>query len=123
MHGSAWRRATAVLMNEQLARRTGLAPGGDTLPLDGPRPSRVAGVYRITAIRAGRASLDLPPARSAGPMPRGGTGLRVADGRTLVAAIDAMRARFDRPQDSSTRRRSRPSRPAIFERTFAVTAR
>lgn len=115
-------RGEAALVNEQLARREGLAPG-DPLLLPGGWRTVVAGVYSDYGNPAGQvvAGLDAFIARYP-DTPRLRFGV-VAGPEGAAALGGALRERFGLPAQAVVDQASIKERSlAVFERTFVVTA-
>ncbi len=132
---AAWQalRDGAVFINEQLARRRGLAPG-ETLTLRGPdrreRRLTIAAVYPDYGNPRGE--IVMPAARLTREFaaPPGSLGVVLAAGSARGAARDAALARLRTgltrelaiPGETLTdQRRLKATSQAVFERTFAIT--
>ncbi len=121
----AWDRVAAgegAMVNEQLARRAGLAPG-DALALPQGATLRIVGVYSDYGNPAGQAMIAVDRLVALAPdLERRRYAVRVAPERAEALARD-LGAAFDLPaaavvDQAAVKRFSL----AVFERTFAVTA-
>jgi len=113
-------RGEAVFASEQLATRLGLAVE-DSIEIGGWRVT-VAGIYPDYGNPKGQISAGIDVV--AGRFPdsrRGGTGLRVAEGRT-EAVIAAMQRRFDLGDSLIDQGALKAYSKGVFEKTFAVTS-
>ncbi|MCC6305550.1 MAG: ABC transporter permease [Rhodobacteraceae bacterium] len=121
----AWNRVAAgeaLLVNEQLARRAGLAPG-DRLELPGGARLEVAGVYSDYGNPVGQAIVAAARLSSLYPRhERRRWAVRVAAADAPALARALARA-FDLPAGAVVLQAEvKAASLAIFERTFAVTA-
>ncbi len=118
-------REGAVLVSEPLARRAGLAPGGDVSlrTLAGERRLPVAGVYRDYGNERGAVLMDAGPfARAFGEGPPSNVALYLAPGADVEATVAGLRRAFEgTPLLLRSNRTLRAEVMAIFEETFAVT--
>lgn len=119
------REEGAVLLSEPLARRAGLAAGGQVFlaTLSGQRPFPVAGVYRDYGNERGGVLMDLAPfARAFGDGPPSSVALYLAPGVEVDGAVAGLRAALrEAPLVIRSNRTLRAEVLAIFEETFAVT--
>ncbi len=110
----------AVFASEQLATRLSLSVG-QTIEIDG-WTATVAGIYPDYGNPKGQISAEITTIAKVFPTARrGGTGLRVAEGRTQ-AVISAMRERFDLGDNLIDQAALKGYSKGVFEDTFAVTA-
>lgn len=120
----AWDRLAAgegVLVNEQLARRAGLAPG-DSLPLPGG-PRQVVGIYSDYGNPRGQVMVSVADLLRIDPqVPRLRHAVRVAPDQAAALAREIARAFGLPPQNIRAQAEVKALSLSIFERTFAVTA-
>ncbi|MHC0053463.1 FtsX-like permease family protein [Actibacterium sp. D379-3] len=121
----AWDRVaagTGAMVNEQLARREGLAPG-DALPLPGGADMTVAGVYSDYGNPRGQVMISVDRLTALYPdVPRLRHAVRVAPDRAPDLAR-ALIAEFGLPPDNVTDQAAiKAYSMGVFERTFTVTA-
>lgn len=121
----AWDRVAAggaALVNEQLARRAGLAPG-DRIELPGGVAFEVAGVYSDYGNPAGQVLIAVSRLVALYPdVERLRHAVRVAPEHAAALAA-ALRAAFDLPESAVVDQAAvKAFSLAVFERTFAVTA-
>ncbi|MDT0682521.1 FtsX-like permease family protein [Roseicyclus sp. F158] len=118
----AWDRLAAgeaALVNEQLARRTGLSVG-DPVALGPDWSLPIAGIYSDYGNPSGEAMVSLPllEARRAGAVTGLRFGVRTPEAEALVAEL----REFGLPPSRITRQEEiKAASLRIFERTFAVT--
>ncbi|MGI9368182.1 MAG: FtsX-like permease family protein, partial [Ruegeria sp.] len=115
-------QGTAILVNEQLARRSNLWPG-DTLALSPDWSLTIAGVYSDYGNPTGQAivSMQLLDAIAPGTGSRR-FGIRIAPDKTAELA-QSLRDRFDLPPQSVVHQAAMKAQSrAIFEKTFVVTS-
>ncbi len=113
---------TAILINEQLARREDLWPG-DVLSLGANLSLPIAGVYSDYGNPTGQAivSMDRLDKISPGAKIRG-FGIRVPEDRATELA-QTLRDRFDLPSRSVVQQAAMKAQSvAVFEKTFVVTS-
>ncbi|HET9551442.1 MAG TPA: FtsX-like permease family protein, partial [Anaeromyxobacteraceae bacterium] len=119
------RREGAVLVSEPLARRLGLAAGGELAirTLAGERAYPVAGVFRDYGNERGAVLMDLAPFAAAfGEGPPSNAALYLAPGADVDGAVARLRAELSgTPLVVRSNRTLRGEVLSIFEETFAVT--
>jgi putative ABC transport system permease protein len=115
----------AVLVSEPLARRAGLAAGGEVAirTLAGERRYPVAGVYRDYGNERGGVLMDQAPfARAFGEGPPSNVALYLLPGADVEAVVARLRTALEEvPLVIRSNRTLRAEVLAIFEETFAVT--
>ncbi len=111
----------AVLVNEQLARRAGLALG-DTLELAPGWQARIAGIYSDYGNPSGQAMVSLPALLDHSPdVPNRRFGIRTAPDNAAALAAD-LRAAFDLPARGVLDQGAiKAASLAVFDKTFIVT--
>ena len=110
-----------ILINEQLARRHGYAPG-DTLTLVPDWNPTIAGIYSDYGNTNGQAIVALPDLLHRAPdIPNRQFGVRIPPGRS-ADFINTVRQRFDIKSENIRDQATIKARSlAIFDRTFVVT--
>ncbi len=115
-------RGDSVLINEQLARRHGLAPG-KILELEPGWRLPIAGVYSDYGNPNGQAMVALQALQKHVPgLPNRSFGLRAAP-QEVSSLITLIRQRFDIPRENITDQATVKARSLeVFDRTFVITA-
>ncbi|MEW2913649.1 ABC transporter permease [Leisingera sp. JC11] len=115
-------RGEAMLINEQLARRHGLVPGG-VLELEPEWRLPIAGIYSDYGNPNGQAMVSLAALLARAPnIPNRQFGLRAAP-QEISGLIKSIREEFDIPRENITDQATVKARSlAVFDRTFVITA-
>ncbi|MCB4454119.1 ABC transporter permease [Leisingera sp. McT4-56] len=121
----AWEQVAggrAAMVNEQLARRYGTAPGS-LLQLEPGWDLTVAGIYSDYGNPNGQVMVSLHSLLARAPdIPNRNYGVRVAPEKISILIRD-IREQFDLPRENITDQATAKARSlAVFERTFVVTA-